>query len=208
MARTRQFVAAAVGALLAASAASADDHARGRELFQLCAQCHGPEGGGDQMALAPDIAGMPAWYVAAQLKNFRNGVRGLHPNDTAGLRMYPMSLSLRSDADIEAVASYVASLPKPKPAVTVDGDASKGQALFQLCAACHGAQGAGNQQMNAPRLAGTSDWYLLSTLQKFKTGVRGSNPKNTNAVLMRGFASQLPDEQAMRDVVSYINTLD
>ena len=59
----------------------------------------------------------------------------------------------------------------------------------------------------APRLRGASDWYLLSSLQKYKAGVRGGNPQNANAVLMRGMATQLADEQAMKDVIAHIETL-
>ena len=62
--------------------------------------------------------------------------------------------------------------------------------------------------MNSPRLDGASDWYLLSSLEKYKAGIRGGNPQNPNAVLMRGMAAQLPDEQAMKDVIAYIMTLD
>ena len=61
--------------------------------------------------------------------------------------------------------------------------------------------------MNAPRLAGTSDWYLLSSLQKYKAGTRGSNPANANAMLMRGMALSLTDEAAMKDVIAHIKTL-
>jgi cytochrome c553 len=212
MARIRSCLAVAAGSVLAATVAvqpaRAADPDRGRELYELCAQCHGPAGHGDAAALAPAIAGMGEWYVKSQLQHFRSGTRGTHPQDVGGLRMYPMSLSLASDDDLAAVAAYVASLPAEKLPATVHGDAKNGQTLYALCGACHGADGAGNQQMNAPRLAGTSDWYLVTSLQKFKTGVRGGDPANTNAVMMRGFATQLADEQAMRDVVAYINTLD
>ena len=57
-----------------------------------------------------------------------------------------------------------------------------------------------------PPLAGTSDWYQLTALQKFKAGVRGG-PKDPTGATMRGMAMQLPDEQSMRDVIAYIATL-
>ena len=62
--------------------------------------------------------------------------------------------------------------------------------------------------MNAPPLRGQSDWYVLSTLRKYKAGIRGANPANTNAVLMRGMSNILPDDQAMLDVVAFISTLE
>lgn len=216
MATTRYLVAAAVGALCAIAApAGAENDAtdaanlvRGAELYKLCAQCHGPQGGGEQLSLAPNIAGLPDWYIKAQLHKFKSGLRGIHPGDTGGMRMYPMSLTLKKDADIEDVAAYVASLPREKPPKTVEGNAEQGKALYTTCAACHGPDGGGNQAMNAPPLAHANGWYLVSTLEKYKAGIRGGNPQNTNSVLMRGMAAQLPDQQAIKNVVAYIETLN
>jgi cytochrome c oxidase subunit 2 len=208
MSRSLLVALASATALAAAAPAGAADDARGRELFQLCAQCHGPDGGGNQLFLAPAIAGLGQWYVVSQLQYFRSGARGTEPRDVAGLRMHPMSLSLRGDADVQAVAAYVASLPAVAPKPSVDGgDAQRGAQLYTTCAACHGADAAGNEAMKAPRLSHTNDWYLLTSLERFKAGVRGSNPGAPTSVLMRGMAAQLPDEQAMKDVVAHIMTL-
>lgn len=192
-------------AVVAPSGVRAEANARGKELFQLCAQCHGPEGAGNQLALAPAIAGLPDWYIKAQLHNFKSGMRGTHPEDTGGLRMYPMSQTLKTDADLDAVAAYAAALPPARPApVLTGGDPARGAQYFQVCQTCHGPDGAGNQAMQAPRISEASDWYLLSSLQKFKAGIRGTYP---TAAIMRGMASTLPDEQAMKDVLAHIATL-
>jgi cytochrome c oxidase subunit 2 len=198
---------AALAAILPLAGASADD-ARGEALFTLCAQCHGATGEGNPAALAPAIAGLDQWYVEAQLAKFRSGVRGMHPQDTGGLRMYPMSLWLASDADAAAVAGYVAGLPaaRPEPRLT-GGDAQRGEQLFMPCVACHGEDGAGNEVMKAPAIAGASDWYLLSSLQKFKAGIRGADPADQTGAIMRAMSGTLADEQAMRDVIAHIGTL-
>ncbi len=210
MATSRNLTIAALGlavAGLAPAAAAESDVARGAELYDLCAQCHGPAGAGQQLALAPAIAGLPEWYAVPQLQHFRSGARGMHPDDVGGLRMHPMSLTLKKDADIQQVAAYVASLPEARPApVVAGGDPQRGAERYALCAACHGASGAGNEQMKAPRLVGTNDWYLVSSLQKYKAGIRGSNPANPNDALMRTFAAQL-DDQAILDIVAYVGTL-
>lgn len=196
-----------LAATVALPALAADD-ARGRELYALCAQCHGPAGDGMQLSLAPSIGGMDQWYVESQLKMFRSGARGMNPDDVGGMRMHPMSLWLRKDEDITAVASYVASMPLARPKPTIEGgNAAAGKALYQTCAACHGAEGQGDQAKNSPALRNMSDWYLVSALEKYKAGVRGSNPANTNAVLMRGMANILPNQQAIIDVVTYIDSL-
>ena len=208
MSVTRNLVALTALVALLGGSARADDAVRGAELFELCAQCHGANGGGNQAALAPAIAGLPEWYVLAQLKDFKTGLRGLQPDDTGGLRMYPMSQYLKTEADIQTVARFVSSLPPVAVETEVPGgDAQRGAALYTPCTACHGPDGGGNQALNAPPLRGRSDWYLLSSLQKFKAGIRGANPQNAPAALMRGMAQMLTDEQALKDVVAYIGSL-
>ena len=160
-----------------------------------------------RLALAPAIAGLDAWYVEAQLHKFRSGGRGQHIDDVAGMRMRPMSLTLRSDEDIAAVSAYVASLPPQSAEPVVVGDAARGQTLYTPCGACHGVDGTGNQVMNGPRLDRASDWYLLESLEKFRAGVRGTSPKDPTGAIMRTMAMTLADEQALKDVVAHIMTL-
>jgi cytochrome c553 len=193
---------------IAGPARAEDPLVRGEKLYGLCTQCHGPAGAGDSLSLAPAIAGLSSWYVERQIQNFKQGVRGTHPDDVGGLRMYPMSLALKDDADIAAVTAYVSSLPPANNARTLEGDPAKGATSYVTCAACHGPDGKGNQALNAPSLVGSSDWYLVQALQKYKAGIRGGNTGNQNAIMMRGMALSLADEQAIKDVVAHIMTLD
>lgn len=192
--------------LLASAAAAAED--RGAQLYAFCSQCHGEAGGGNEAFLAPSIAGLPQWYVETQLGKFREGWRGKHFDDIPGMRMRPMSLWLQGDEDVTAVAAHVAAMPRTDPAPTlVGGDAAAGQNLFAPCIACHQANASGNEQLKAPPLAGASDWYLLSSLQRYKARIRGSNPADQYGVLMTSMAATLADEQAMKNVIAYIMTL-
>ena len=191
-------------------AAQAQDVERGEELFQLCATCHGAAGEGNEIYLAPAIGGMPLWYLEGQLAKFREGGRGTHFDDIAGMRMRPMAMSLRSEHgdDLRDVAAYVAALPVQKPAPTLSGgDAARGATHYAVCQACHGAAGQGVQATNGPPVANQSDWYLLSSIQRFKAGVRGSSPGDGNGAVMRGMASILQDEQAMKDVIAHMTGL-
>ena len=196
-----------------ASSASAEgdaELARGAQLFELCTQCHMSDGAGNSEFLAPAIAGLPAWYVESQLKNFKNGIRGLHAKDVGGLRMYPMSLWLRSEADQKAVAAYAASLPVPtlEHELELPGDAAKGAVFYAVCAGCHQPDGKGSQMVSAPPLVGQSDWYLFTSIQKYKSGVRGSNPGDAqNGPVMTVMAGTLPDDAAIRDVIAHIQSL-
>ncbi len=188
--------------------ALAQDSALGRELFELCGQCHGPDGEGELLYRAPSIAGMHQWYLQRQLEKFRSGLRGTHPDDVAGLRMYPMSLSLKTEEDLQAVAAYVASRPAKRPEPLLEGgDPAVGEPLYAPCATCHGVDASGNEALGGPALKYSSDWYLLTQLQNFKAGIRGGDPRDVQGVLMRAMAMTLVDERAIQDVVAYIMTL-
>jgi cytochrome c553 len=106
------------------------------------------------------------------------------------------------------VAEYVASMPAVKPAKSLEGgDATAGAAAYATCIACHGPNGAGNEALKAPPIAGQADWYLLAQLKKFKAGIRGANPKDVTGAQMRPMAMTLADEQAMKNVVAHVSTL-
>lgn len=184
-----------------------DAATRGREVFETCVPCHNADGSGNPTFGAPNIAGMKEWYVEEQLEDFRAGVRGTHFSDVEGMRMRPMALSLTSEADVKAVAHYVETLPPVRHASSLSGDPKAGQALFATCAACHGDNGAGNPDLKAPRIAGVDDWYLATELRKFRSGIRGTSPKDPGGRLMRPMARALAGEDAIRNVVAYAETL-
>ncbi len=184
-----------------------DAATRGQEVFETCVPCHNVDGSGNPAVGAPNIAGMKEWYVERELEKFRAGVRGMHFNDVEGMRMRPMALSLTSEDDVKAVAHYVETLPPVRHASSFPGDPKAGEALYATCGACHGDNGAGNQDLGAPRIAGVDDWYLATELRKFRSGVRGTNPKDREGRLMRPMARALADEDAIRNVVAYAETL-
>jgi cytochrome c553 len=181
--------------------------ARGEALYDTCAPCHGPQGHGTTALAAPNIAGLPQWYVQAQLEKFKAAHRGYDAFDTTGIRMKSMSWTLGLPGDLESIAQYVASLPRSASEPTLrEGDPQAGQATYQVCAACHGPQGQGIQAVNGPPLVGQADWYLLSQLHKFKSGQRGTDPADISGQTMRPNSLAL-DDQAMLNVVAYIQTL-
>jgi cytochrome c553 len=88
------------GACLA-TASQAGDATRGRAKAAACAACHGPQG----LSVAPDapnLAGQPELYLAAQLKAYRDGTRR---HEVMSLMAKPLS-----DADIEDLAAWFGSL--------------------------------------------------------------------------------------------------
>ena len=180
---------------------------RGAELYETCEPCHGDMGAGDPDIEAPSIAGLPQWYIEAQLEGFQSGLRGMHASDLPGLRMRPMATSLNREGDIASVAEYVASLPPTYPESTLHGNAGAGAERYvTVCVACHGPEGLGMEELHSPPIVQMPDWYLLSQLQNFKSGARGADPADTWGMSMRINTLAL-DEQAMQDVIAYVQTL-
>ena len=61
-------------------------------LYTTCVACHGAKGEGNKALNAPAIASQEAWYIARQLKNFKEGIRGTHEKDMYGMQMRPMAM--------------------------------------------------------------------------------------------------------------------
>jgi cytochrome c553 len=178
------------------------------DLYDGCVQCHGVNGEGNPEVGSPSIAGLERWYVKRQLRGFKKGYRGFHPDDAGGKRMEPMARALDTDEKVDLISNYVASMEPTHPASTLEGgNPETGKIYFATCVQCHGANARGNLDEFGPPLAGASDWYLLTQLQNFKAGVRGTHPDDAMGAKMRPFSMTLPTEQAMKDVIAYIGTL-
>ena len=189
------------------SAQAPGDAAAGKPLYAVCAACHGLQAQGNPALHAPKLSGQGDWYLKRQLKYFKNGARGTHDKDVFGKMMAPMAATLGDEAAIDNVVAYIKTLPDNPAPPTVKKDTTDGQRIYVTCGACHGADGRGMQATNAPRLAGMSDWYLVTQLKNFKQGIRGAHPKDMYGPQMASMAAILADEQATNDLVAYINTL-
>ncbi|GGX79861.1 hypothetical protein GCM10007160_04110 [Litchfieldella qijiaojingensis] len=87
------------------------------------------------------------------------------------------------------------------------GDPEAGAEHFARCVACHGPQGGGKQETNAPRLAGLDAEYLKRQLRNFRIGARGTNEADRFGQQMRPFATSLQDEDVIADLIAYLETL-
>jgi len=114
----------------------------GQRLFEdNCAACHGRAGKGNQLVGAPDLTDHDWLYggdgkaITASIQGGRQGVM-------------PPWASLGAD-NVKNLAQYVLSLSGlPHDAAR----AAAAKPLFATCAACHGADGKGNQAIGAPNL--------------------------------------------------------
>lgn len=196
--------------LLIAGVAQAADPAAGKALFPVCTACHGPTGAGNQAMNAPKLAGQEPWYFVRQMQLFQTDARGTAPGDMHGMQMAAMAKGpqLQSEEALNNLAAYIGTLPNEAPAITVTGDAVKGKALYAVCAACHGDKGQGIEAMSGPRLAGQNDWYMVNQIKKFKQKQRGYHNSDHGGRQMAPMVMTLADDQAINDVVAYINSLN
>ncbi len=147
-------------------AADPQAHAIGERLFlTYCSQCHGSDARGNKGY--PNLTdkdwlhgGEPSVIEATLLKG-RNGV------------MPPMAAAVGSAKDVENVAHYVRSLSGSNADPI---KAAFGKEKFAACAACHGADGKGNQAIGAPNLSDKTWLYggSIATITETINGGRNN----------------------------------
>ena len=187
------------------SAQTAGNAVAGEALYQVCAACHGGQGEGNQVLNSPKLSGQENWYLKRQLTYFKDGIRGSNPEDVFGQQMAPMAATLVDEAALNDIAAYIQTLPDEPAVQTINGDANKGRKLYTTCGKCHGRQGEGRWAVNAPRIAGMSDWYLATQLRNFKHGLRGKHPQDATGRQMESMVLSLNDKK-INDLIAYINT--
>jgi cytochrome c oxidase subunit II len=82
----------------------------GRKHYAVCAYCHGADGHGIRATNAPRTAGMSDWYLERQIHNFKQGIRGSHPQDYYGFQMEMMANSVVDDQTVEDIIAYINTL--------------------------------------------------------------------------------------------------
>lgn len=180
--------------------------ARGEELYDTCAPCHGALGEGKEELGAPALAGAASWYLVGQLDKFSEGTRGYHYQDAGGLRMRPMRRALTTDEEVESVLAYVQSLAPANPEPTGVGNAADGAGTFAVCTACHGVDGEGIEALSAPSLHHLADWYIAESVQKYRDGLRGATSGDASGISMRSLVMGLDDE-GIDNVAAFAQTL-
>ena len=56
------------------------------------------------------FAGLPGWYIDAQLTKFQSGIRGYDPHDETGAKMRKMSLRAANPNDRNDIISFLTTL--------------------------------------------------------------------------------------------------
>ncbi len=197
---------AAVKSMQAAKTGKGGAAGDGNVYQRICQNCHGDKGQGNVQLRTPSIAGLPDWYVMAQLGKFRNRLRGAHEKDLTGAQMHAIALSL-NDEQMKEAAAVIMKMPLHATQNTLKGDASKGLYVYMdQCMECHRYNGSGEVAFRSGQLVGLQDWYMLGQLEKFRSGIRGTDRKDEDGTRMREIASRLRDKD-LANVLAYIAQL-
>jgi cytochrome c553 len=173
--------AALATVLCIGQSAYAADLEAGKRKAETCVACHGTNGNAT-LPNMPSLAAQPAFYLLAQLVQFKTGQR----NDP---QMTPFAESL-ADADIENIAAYYAAQPlapasgKPDP---MRAAAGKKIADANQCGSCHLPDYSGREQIG--RLAGQREDYLFKAMQDYRDARRSGFDGQMTGIL-RGFSDQ------------------
>lgn len=133
----------------------------GERLFQNhCAQCHGADAGGGigfpNLRDSDWLYGGDPRTIETTILEGRNGV------------MPPLGAAVGGEPGILALANYVRSLSGLSHDAKL---AAEGAGKFAICAACHGPEGKGNQQIGSPNLTDTV-WLHGGSLEKISETIR------------------------------------
>jgi cytochrome c oxidase cbb3-type subunit 3 len=142
----------------------------GQRLFsQNCSQCHGSDARGANIGF-PNLTDNDWLYGGTPEKITETLINGRNA-------LMPAWLDSMGPDGIKEVVNYTLSLSGRK---VDDSLADKGKDRFVVCAACHGADGKGNQMFGAPNLTdniwlyGGSEKTLTETLNYGRNGVMPS----------------------------------
>lgn len=199
---------AAVGGLYAtlapASKAEADETAQsltiteGQRLYSVgCASCHGT--GGQGTSDGPSLVGVGAAAVDFQVAT------GRMPAATSQGAQIPKKKNIYSQADIDQLATYIASLGAGPSVPTEEqygpdgADIAKGGELFRTnCAQCHNFTGKGGALTHgkfAPDLEGVDPKHIYEAMQ--------TGPQN-----MPSFPDTTLSEKNKKDIIAYLDAVN
>jgi cytochrome c553 len=161
--------------------------------YAHCASCHLHDGSGRPDGSIPRLNGQRRAVLENKLHRLRIG----------NLRMPVMDPYARSltAGDVGEIARYLSDLPETNAAPTEATAAEQAQAASRYaehCAACHGANGEGQDGLFASRLCGQYAGYLSRRLTEVAERTRG----DADAV-MQGVVDLVPAED-LRLIVAWL----
>ncbi len=86
-------------------------------------------------------------------------------------------------------------------------DGASGGELFTNCQECHGEDGLGRPDVEAPAIAGLGSWYVEAQLRKFQTGLRGAHAEDIAGLRMRPLSQTVSTDEEIKAVAEYVASL-
>ena len=168
--------------------------------IDACMVCHSTR----EMQRGPVLDGLPDWYLAAQLKNFKEGHRGKNATNRAEALMGVAMAKVETDEQLAGLARHFAART-PKPFIrVVRGNIPAGRAHYATrCASCHGAKGEGKPEIKSPPVNVQEDWFLLDQLRKYANGRRSVHASDAGGVMMKASLAGLSPGD-FQNMVAYI----
>lgn len=83
---------------------------RGRRLYKTCKMCHGKKALGKKGLMTPKLNEQHDWYMLRQLMNYRSDMRGTHPEDNRGGRMWGIAKTIEDDEALRDIVAFITSL--------------------------------------------------------------------------------------------------
>ena len=168
--------------------------------IDACMVCHSTR----EMQRGPVLDGLPEWYLAEQLRNFKSGHRGKNPANRAEALMGVAMAKVETEAQLAALARNFSGR-KPKPSIrVVRGNIPIGRAHYATrCASCHGAKGEGKPEIKSPPVNVQEDWFLLDQLRKYANGQRSVHPSDAGGLVMKAALAGLSPGD-FQNMVAYI----
>lgn len=151
------------------------DLKNGREVYEICASCHLPEGWGLEDGSYPQIAGQYRLVTIQQLSDIR-----AHNRDNPTMFPFALPETIGDAQDVADVAGYIEKMKMTSgngKGEWVEGspEFEQGKKLFSShCTECHGKNGGGNPNKLYPRIHGQHYNYLLRQLKWMRDGRRRS----------------------------------
>lgn len=170
------------------------DLENGKDVYEVCAGCHLPEGWGKEDGTFPQLAGQYRAVLIKQLADIRAKRRDAPT-------MYPFATK-ESIGDAQALADVTAYISKllmnPSNGVGPGDNLELGKKLYQdNCVKCHGDKGEGNAEKFYPRLQGQHYQYMLRQFEWIRDGKRrNANPEMVKQI--KGFT-----DKDMKAVIDY-----
>lgn len=199
------------------------DQENGEDINEVCAGCHGAFGQGGGDGEYPRLAGMPAEFIARQLRLFRERKRpNLAMVEYVDDRQMP-------DPDIQDISIFLAGIQLKTRLPPVDendpgfdayerlleskrlmqipraeGDYGRGASLYRKeCANCHGKLGEGDEAKAIPLLAGQYTDYLWRQVEKYRNRIRIHDPEAPEDELLSEFS-----DEDLKDIFAHLSLLD